>query len=219
MRRGGIAAVLLVAAGAGRGAGAQVLTAAAFVSSAEHRVDAGFGVERSSGLLGGGRVSVSLPPRVSLALTAGSGSLERDSTNAEERRVAEIGLDARYRTLPWLWLETGVVTRTYAALIATQRWTSMRLGAEARVPFMGGRVEGLGRLLFLPVVSVTGLDQPDLAVAAGAGLAYRVGPVTAELSYAVERYDFPARDGIPRAEQLSTLTVSAAARLFGLGSR
>jgi hypothetical protein len=90
---------------------------------------------------------------------------------------------------------------------------------EARIPFLGGRVEGLGRLLFLPVVAVTGLDQPDLALTAGAGLAYQVGPVSAELSYVLERYDFPTRDGLTRAEQLSTLTVSAGARLFGGSAR
>jgi hypothetical protein len=210
---------LLTAPCAANAGAAQVLMAAGSVSSAEHRVDAGYGVERSSGLLGGGRVTLELPPRVELDVTAASGTLERDSANAEDRHVAEIGFDARYRPLSWLWLETGMATRTYSAPIATQRWTTLRLGAEARIPFFGGRAEGVGRLLFLPLVSVTGLEQPDLALTAGAGIEYRLGPIAAGVFYSLERYDFPAQDGVARAEQLSALTVRARARLLSFGSR
>ncbi len=214
MTPGRLTALLLAAPCVARGGAAQVLTAAASVSSAEHRVDAGYGVERSSGLLGGGRVTLGLPPRVELDVTAAAGTLERDSTNAEERHLAEVGVGARYRPLPWLWLETGVAARTYTAPVAVQRWTSLRLGAEARVPFFGGRAEGIGRLLFLPLVAVTGLEQPDLAISAAAGVEYRFGPVGAGLFYSLERYDFPAQDGVARLEQMSTLTVSVRARLF-----
>ena len=193
---------------------AQVLTAAASVSSAEHRVDAGIGVERSSGLLGGGRVTLGLPPRVELDFTATAGTLERDSANAEERHLAEVGFDARYRPLSWLWFETGVATRTYSAPIAVQRWTSLRLGAAARVPFFGDRAEAVGRLLFLPLVAVTGLEQPELAITAAAGIEYRLGPVAAGLFYSLERYDFPAQNGVTRFEQLSALTLRASARVL-----
>jgi len=211
---GRLAALLLAVPWGAHAAAAQVLTAAASVSAALHRVDAGYGVERSSGVLGGARVSLGLPPRVELGVTAGAGTLDRDSTSAEDRHVAEVGLDARYRTLPWLWLETGVATRTYAAPIAIQRWTSLRLGGEARVAFFGGRAEGVGRVLFLPLVAVTGLDQPELAVAAAAGIEYRLGPVAAALFYSLERYDFPARDGVARIEQLSALTGRVSVRLL-----
>lgn len=210
--------LLLIGVCGMRPGAAQVVSAAGFVSSVEHRVDAGYGVERSSGVLGSAQVSVGLPPRVELSLMAGAGSLERDSVNAEDRDIAEIRVDARYRTLPWLWLETGVATRTYSAPIAVQRWTSLRLGAEARLPFFGGRAEGVGRLLFLPLVAVTGLDQPELALTAAAGIEYHVGPVAAGLFYSLERYDFPVRDGIARAEQLSALTLRASAQLFNFAS-
>jgi hypothetical protein len=216
---GRLTALLLGAPCVARTAAAQVVTAAASVSFTEHRVDAGYGVERSSGVLGGGRVTLGLPPRVELDVTAASGTLERDSANAEDRHVAEIGFDARYRPLSWLWLETGIATRTYSAPIAVQRWTSLRLGAEARVPFFGGRAEGVGRLLFLPLVSVTGLEQPELALTAAAGVEYRLGPIAAGVFYSLERYDFSAQDGVARAEQLSALTVRASARLLSFGSR
>jgi len=215
---GRLAALLLAAPCAARVGDAQVLTAAAWVSLAEHRVDAGFGVERSSGVLGGGRVTLGLPPRVELDITATAGTLEPDSANAEQRHVAEVGVDARYRPLSWLWVATGVATRTYSAPIAVQRWTSLRLGAEARVPFFGGRAEALGRLLFLPLVDVTGLEQPELAITAAAGVEYRFGPVGAGLFYSLERFDFPAQDGVARAEQLSALTLRASARVLPFSS-
>ena len=218
MTPGRLAALLLAAPCAANTGAAQVLTAAASVSSVEHRVDAGYGVERSSGLLGGGRVTLGLPPRVELDFTALAGNLERDSANAEDRHVAEIGFDARYRPLTWLWFETGMATRTYSAPIAVQRWTSLRLGAEARVPFFGGRAEGVGRLLFLPLVTVTGVEQPELAITAAAGVQYRLGPVAAGVFYSLERYDFPAQDGVTRAEQLSALTLRASARLLPFSS-
>ena len=218
MTPGRVTALLLAAPCVAHPAAAQVLTAAASVSFAEHRVDAGYGVERSSGVLGGGRVTLGLPPRVELDVTALAGTLERDSVNAEDRHLAELGLDARYRPLSWLWFDTGVATRTYSAAIAVQRWTSLRLGAEARVPFFGGRAEAVGRLLFLPLVEVTGLEQPELAVTAAAGIEYRFGPVGAGLFYSLERYDFPAQDGVARAEQVSALTLRASARVLPFSS-
>jgi hypothetical protein len=209
----------VTAAAATRPGTAQVLSAAGFLSSADHRVEAGFGLERSSGWIGGARVTVGLQPRVEIDVTALAGALERDSANAEDRGVAEIRLDARYRTLSWLWLETGVGTRTYSAPIAVQRWTALRLGAEARVPFFGDRAEGVSRLLLLPLVSVTGLDQPELALTAAAGIEYRFGPVMAGVFYWLERYDFPVQDAVARAEQLSGLLVRASARVLSFRSR
>ena len=47
---------------------------------------------------------------------------------------------------------------------------------------------------------------------------YRFGPVAAGLFYSLERYDFPAQDGVARVEQLSALTVRASARLLPFSS-
>jgi hypothetical protein len=215
---GRIGILLLVVSWSAAAAGAQTVTAGASVSWAEHRVNAGFGVERSSGLLGAGQVVLALPPRVELVARAGAGTLERDSANAQDRHAAEIGADARYRPLSWLWLETGVATRTYSAPIAVQRWTSVRLGAEARIPFYGHRAEAVGRLLFMPLDDATGIDQPDLAVTAAAGVEYRLGAVGLALLYGLERYDFPAQGGVARVEQLSALTLRASARVLTFSS-
>ncbi len=195
---------------------AQTVSGSAFVTLAEHRVDAGFGVEPSSGVMGGAAAAVSLTPRVELRLTALAGTLERDSATAESRDVAEVALAGRYRAIGGVVLEAGVATRTYTAAVARQRWSSLHIGAELRVPLLGGRVETVGRLMLLPLVAVTGLDQPDLAIAAAAGLDYHIGPVTLGLAYGLERYDFPTQEAAARAEQLSGLTVSARVRLLAI---
>lgn len=197
--------VLAAAIGQVATARAQTLTVAGLVGASEHRVDVGFEVERSSGLVGGGRISVVFPPRVTLRVTALAGRLERDSANADDRDVADVGFDAGYRALSWLTFVTGVRTRTYTAPIARQRWTSLQLGAEARIPLLDGAIEGVGRFLLLPLVSVSDLDQPELAFTTGAGIDYHVGAVAVGLRYALERYDFAARQGVARREQLSSL--------------
>jgi len=188
---------------------AQTLTVAALLESTEHRVDVGFGVERSSGLLGGARIGATLAPRVHLGLTALGGRFTRDSANAEDRDVAELRADAGYRALPWLTFLTGVRTRTYTAPIARQRWTALQIGAEARVALLDGHIDGVGRFLLLPLVSVSDLEQPELAFTAAAGMDYHLGPLTVGVWYALERYDFPARDGVTRREQLSGLGLEA----------
>jgi len=57
-----------------------------------------------------------------------------------------------------------------------------------------------------PVVSVTGLPRPDVALTAAAGVEYRSGSVTSGLFYGLERYDFPPSGGTRRFEQVNTLT-------------
>jgi len=158
-------------------------------------------------------VRVTFPPHVHLQVAAFGGRLKADGGDAEDRDVAEIGVDAGYRTLPWLTLAAGVTTRTYTSPLARQRWTALRIGAEARLGLLDGRVEGIGQFVLLPVVAVSGLDQPDLAYSTAAGIEYHVGPLGVGLCYALERYDFPTRDGVSRDEQLSSLQLYASARL------
>jgi len=192
---------------------AQTLTVSALLQSSEHRVDVGFGVERSSGLLGGARIGATLGPRVHVGLTALGGRLTRDSSNAEDRDVAEVSADAGYRALPWLTFITGVRARTYTAPIARQRWTALHVGAEARVGLLDGHLDGVGQFLLQPLVSVSELDQPELAFTAAAGMDYHLGRLTVGVRYALERYDFPPRDGMTRREQLSTVGLQATLQL------
>ena len=59
-------------------------------------------------------------------------------------------------------------------------------------------------------VSVSGVSRPDLAVAVHSALGYATGRLTAMIRYELERFDFPARGGFRRLEELSSLQLGAA---------
>ena len=100
-----------------------------------------------------------------------------------------------------------VTSRTYTTATARQRWTTVEIGAEARLDFATSPVRGVLRGGLLPVVSVNGLPRPDVALTAAAGIEYRGGSVTGGLWYGLERYDFPDVGAGRRLEQVSTLSV------------
>ena len=178
----------------------------------EHRVDAGFGVEVASGPMGFAEIGI-VGTRVQGSLAVGAGRLTGNGM-ATDRDVGALQLRAGYAARSWLTLETGVTVRTYSADIGRQRWVLLRLGAEARVPFLNDRMAGVARLGVLPVASATGLGRSEAAFTAAAGMAYRRNRLAVELLYALERYDFPATSVTPsdRREQLSSLIVRVSAR-------
>ena len=67
----------------------------AVVALVEHRVDIGYGVEESRGLLFGAEGAVDLGSRLELTIRAAGGSLTTDATGAENRDVGEVGLQTR----------------------------------------------------------------------------------------------------------------------------
>jgi len=201
---------LLLALGLGArepAAAQQRLSGSVLVSLAEHRVDAGFGLERASGLVFGGTASAHLGPRLELGLRAQGGSLEASTPGAVDRDVGEIALAAKVTAASWLSLQAEARRRVYSSAIARQGWTLVGVGAEAQVPFTEKAVRGLARVGLLPVVSVKGLHRPNVAFTAAVGLAYAAGAITLRSLYSLERYDFPAQDGGRRREQLSALTL------------
>ena len=179
----------------------------------EHRVDAGSGVEQSSGTLLGAEGTLFIGSRFELFAHAAGGKLTADSAAAEDRDVGEVELRASLLTVPWLALDAGISSRSYTTTLVRQRWTALRFGGEARLAFVGGGITGLVRAEILPSVSVSGLEKPSRAFAAGAGLEWRVGVLVLGLRYEMERYDFPTVAGVQRREQLSTLTAQAGVRL------
>jgi len=82
----------------------------------------------------------------------------------------------------------------------------VEVGAEARLDFATSPMRGVLRGGLFPVVSVTGLPRPDVALTAAAGVEYRSGSVTSGLFYGLERYDFPPSGATRRLEQVNTLT-------------
>jgi len=185
------------------------------VSVAEHRVDAGRGVEQATGMLFGGEGTLFIGARTEIFVHAAGGKLTAVSANADDRDLAEVELRAAVVPVPWLALHAAVSTRTYSTALVRERWTALRFGGEIRLAFVGAGVTGMLRAEVLPSVSVGGLEDPSRAFAAGAGLEWRVGVLALGLRYELERYDFPTVAGVDRREQVSMLTAHAGLRLGG----
>lgn len=187
---------------------AQRLSGQATVSYAEHRVDAGtgLGLEVSKGPLVTVAGTYALLPRLTVGVAATGGNLQPDGTG-EERDVAQLAFTARVPITGGIAAAGSVASRTYTAPIARQAWTIVQLGLEGRMRFGAHRLTGVGRLAYLPVVSVNGLDNPDLAIAAAAGVEYHGGSLTWGLEYWLERSDFGTQTVGPRLEQLTGLAL------------
>jgi hypothetical protein len=198
--------------GAAPAAAQRALTVAPLVSLAEHRVDAGFGVERSLGPIVGGVGTLRFGPRLAVAVRAFGGSLS-GSTGVPDRDIGELDVEASVVTVPWLALQAGVARRAYSTKLGRQTWNMVGLGAAARVAFAGGAIRGVWQAALLPVVSVSGLRGPDVAFRAATGLEYVVRTTTVGVEYSLERYDFPAEAGVRRLEQLSALSLRLELRL------
>lgn len=199
---------VLVAALAGRPVAAQRLTLAGTLSSIDHRVDAGFGLERAAGLVTGGvvRGRVAL---LDVEAHARTGRLRLQSPTGTDQDVAELGAGARWWLRSWVAARGELVVRGYSADVGRQRWTVVSLGPELRVPFAAGRVYGVARGAWLPVVSVSGLSHPKAAFTASAGTEYAVSHWAFALTYELERYDFRPQGVVARFEQVSALTLTA----------
>jgi len=208
-----LVAAALAAAGARPAAGQLAVRGAGLLEVAEHRVDAGSGVEQSSGTLFGAEGMLWFGPRFELQVRGVAGKLNADSAGATARDVAEGTVRASVLTVPWLALHAGFTARSYTTALVRQRWTALRFGGEARFAFVGDDITGLMRAEILPSVTVSGLEHPNRAFAAGAGLEWRLGGVSLGVRYDLERYDFPPAAGVTRHEQFSVLSAHAGIRL------
>lgn len=179
------------------------------VSVMKHRVDAGYGVEPSSGVVIGGGVTVGAGDGFTVHLLVQTGSLQAQAPGAIARDVADVAARLDAVALPWLTVQAGAGRRTYSTVLARQSWTMINVGAEARFAFSESGVSGTLRGAILPGVWVSGLDRPDLAFMGAAGMEYRPGHVILALLYSLERYRFPAGAMAPRREQTAALTLKA----------
>ncbi|HEV8265716.1 MAG TPA: hypothetical protein VGQ06_12280 [Gemmatimonadales bacterium] len=176
----------------------------------EHRIRLAGLLEPSSGTLLGGALGVVVGERFEAWGEAMGGHLVADSPAGEDRDVAEVQLLGGMHVRPWVTLQSGVSVRTYSTPLARQRWTTLRLGAEGRLPLAIGGLQGIVRAQWMPVVSVSGVARPDVALTTGAGLEWRGKRVSLSAVYTLERYDFPASDpSLRRLEEVSALRVRA----------
>jgi hypothetical protein len=179
------------------------------VSIMKHRVDAGYGVEPSSGVVVGSELTAGTGDRFTIQLLMQTGSLRAQASGAIARDVAEIAARLDAVALPWLTVQAGAERRTYSTLLARQTWTMIDVGAEARIAFSESGVSGTVRGAILPGVGVSGLDRPDLAFTGAAGMEYRPGRAIFALLYSLERYQFSAGAMAQRREQITALTLKA----------
>ena len=190
------------------------ITAGASVSLAEHRVTAGAGLERSSGTMFGLSASTSVPWRsVDAWLTLRAGSLGANERTAVDRDVGELRVGASMPIRPWLSAVSGITVRRYASSLAAQRWVWAELGVAGRMMLLDDAVRVSAGVSMMPLVSVSGISRPDLAVAAQSSLAYTTGRLTGTLRYGLERFDFPARADGRRLEELSSLELGVTWRV------
>ena len=210
-----LACLLVALAGVNRPLGAQLpLSAGASVSLAEHRVAAGAGLERSSGAIFGVSAATSVPWRgMGAWIVLRAGSLGANERIAVDRDMGEVRLGASMPVRKWLAAEAGLVVRRYASPLAAQRWVWAELGVTGRTSLLDDAIRISAGLSMMPLVSVSGISRPDLAVAAQSTAAYTTGRLTGTLRYALERFDFPARGDGRRLEELSSLEIGLAWRV------
>jgi hypothetical protein len=157
----------------------------------------------------GGELVVGKGDRLALRLVTLSGSLDAAGPGAIDRDVADVGAEVEVVALPWLAAQAGVRRRTYSTVLARQRWTTLHVGAEARLRFTETGLSGIVRGAVLPGVWVNGLDQPDRAFTVASGMEYRRGRASVAVLYSVERYRFPAGAKPSRREQMAALALKA----------
>lgn len=183
-----------------------VLQGSVQVGRAEHRVrDAGTLIP-TSGTVFGGALRADFGPRFSVTGEALAGSFASDGgASIDDHHIAQVLLLGGMKVNPWLTIQAGPVFRNLSNTFARQQWTALRLGGEAHVPLGLEGVRGVLRGYWMPLVSVSGLSRPDIALAASAGVEWRGRRIGVGTRYVLERYDFPANAGDRRIEEISAL--------------
>ena len=189
-------------------------TASAVAGFMDHRVDAGLGVERSSGPVFGGALDVKLIHGTSASLRAIAGTLDPRTGPAETRKVAQVDATGRLHVLPWLDATMRGTVRTYGSDLARQNWSQVALALEGLFP-IAGNVEGSFGAVLIPFTRVSGHPSPDLALGGSTGLRWRAERLDIALNYAQERYDFPGTARGERLEEQGMLILRAGYRLGG----
>lgn len=172
----------------------------------EQRVRLAGEVERVAGGLWGAGVTFGMYDWLSLRGRLASGTLSGRTEGAESRSMAEGEVLALLVPDRWISLDAGALVRTMETSLARQRWVELRAGADFGLDIIERSLRATVRVSIAPSVSVSGYRAPDLAIGAGTGLEYSAGPLLANLSYTLERYDFPVQGGSARLEQRSMLT-------------
>jgi len=176
------------------------------IARAEHRVlDAGALVP-TSGTLFAASLALDVRDRFEIRGEALGGHFAATSTpSVDDHDVAELQVLGGVRVRPWLELQAGPVMRSLSSPLGRQHWTIVRVGAEAHIPLALEHVRGLLGGYWMPLVSVSGLRKPDVALSLTAGVQWLGRRVGIGTVYQLERFDFPSNAGAQRLEEFSAL--------------
>ena len=178
------------------------------VGRGEHRIVDADTLVASSGTLFGGAVAVMFGERFQIHAEALGGHLTSAATpSLEDHDIAEAQILGEMKVRPWLNVESGLSFRSFSNSLARQHWTAWRIGAETRVPLGFESVAAVVRGYWMPLVAVSGLSKPDVALALGVGLDWRGRRMGISALYTFERYDFAPNNAAQRLEELSTIRV------------
>ena len=180
---------------------------------AEHIVDAGDGPAATAGSTLGVGIRVAPTAWMEVNARAANGSLTGAGPTVDHD-LAESSVDASFLVFPWLAGTVGASARGYSGTLASQRWMSLRTGAELRLSLANGAARGIVRAHLMPKVSIAGLPQPTLGLGTVTGVELRRGRLYGSVLYGLDRYDFASEDGAARREHLGSLSVQAG-MLFG----
>jgi hypothetical protein len=176
-------------------------------------VDAGFGLERFSGVGLGLDVERRLGSRFTVGVRGQGATMSPDASGDLDRRIGEAAASATLAMKPWWGFYGGLMLRAIASDAGAQHWVLGRIGAELRPTFTGDRFSAVGRLGVIPLSSVSGLSPSSLAFDGAAGLDYDGDWYRLSLTYGLERFAFTSGTGTRRDEQFSTLTFRGGIKL------
>jgi len=171
----------------------------------EYRVDAGYGPERFNGPELELNVERQFGSRVWLRLSGAGAGLQASSAGDLDRQLGQADVDARFLISPIWGFYGGLTAWAISNDAGRQHWVFGRLGAELRPAFTAQRFHAVGRLGFLPFVSVPGLSSASITFEGSAGLEYDHNRLRLALLYGLERFAFTSAGAADRQEQLSTL--------------
>ncbi|HKA58868.1 MAG TPA: hypothetical protein VKD28_09655 [Gemmatimonadales bacterium] len=178
------------------------------VGRAEHRIRDAGGLMPATGTVFGAAVGADLGRQFTVSAEALGGRFAADNAaSIDDHSIAHVLLLGGMKVRPWLTVQAGPVFRNVSNDVARQQWTALRVGGEAYVPLGLEGVRGVLRGYWMPLVSVSGLPRPDVALAASAGVEWRGPRIGVGTRYVLERYDFPENAGDRRIEEVSALRV------------
>lgn len=173
--------------------------------------------ERIGGIWAGASITIA-SKLVTISATGLSGTMKAiDNTIALDRDGGEISGFVRVSPVPWFGFEGGYTVRAFNSAAGYQKWQIPHVGVTLSGKLGHPALRAHLSAAYLPSVKVSGLETPDLGIAAKAAVSAeppRV-PLYFQVSYRLERYDFPT-GSTSRLEQFDRVAVSVGLRL---GSR